>query len=472
MVSVIKNLLIQIKYGLQVVKIHTDNKRTLSIVSTSIEQDKPFNLRDTVLDIKNTTFQFKAFYNSSIYTFRKYFKSTTELRHYLESMTNNDLIELKNEIFKCKLVPITKNNRTCYIDNREFLCVLEHRKFYEYERNKWNNLFKISNLNSFKRAQQLATTHEDLSTRMNSLEIYIFNFIRSNQTKKTIYFNFTMSIEELARETSKLIELIFDFQSPSDFKQYSNKISSPDGIVNLFNELSMKNSLNYKNKLNFNFYKEIHFHLLFLILVDLNSNVNSWTAEKECRRLNTLLSNYKITSSGFCDVFYKDNQNVSYIVEIKYYRKFNHQNKYDEFDNLDECKVYAIDQARSYHILSNEENIQYFAVVFHVNQKNNVITCDLVKDNDSNKQYERISNVKVLNSKYENEIHEITNIFKIMRNKEYDDLKNHTGNEFASIVFQNKTYFIDIEFFKNTKKEELYDENFWIQLFKNSSLVH
>jgi hypothetical protein len=464
MIDNIKNSYIKLLHRLQVAKIHTDNKRTT--ISLSVKPEQTFNLRDLEkireFNIKNTSYKFRVYNNSSVYDFKKYFKCTTELGYYLEKLTNDEMSKLKDEISKCLLVPITRNNHTCYVDSREFLCILEHKKFYHYERRKWNHLFTKININLFKRDEQIMKIPNGLFSEMNSLEIFIYNFIKSNQVKKSINFNYSMSTEELVKETSKLVKHILGFQSAYDFKPYSSEISShPEDIVNLFNELSMKNALNYKNKLNFKLYKEIHFHLLFLILVDLNSNVKSWLAEKECTRLNTLLSNSKTTSIGFCDLFYRDKRNeASYIVELKYYR-----NNFKYNESLKECKLFAIDQARSYRMpsSSNEKNIECFAVVFYFDK--NLIKCDLVKDNHSNKQYERISNVKVLNTKYENEIHEIENIFKIMRNKDYHNLMNHEGNEFVCLIFQNKTYLIDIEFLKKTKKEELYDESFWTKLF-------
>ena len=477
----IRNLYVQVITRRLASTIAISNEATLpkqNVISTSMkfrpQKYKDFsksvqihqNLNYNELSLQNTSFTFKLLNNLSFYMLKKNFKCTKELALYFKKMSSKRLKDFREQIFNCNMISITLRNQTYFIDTREFVSVLEYRMNNLFEWIKWENFVKAHSLTSLKKIYTLPdklTANADSS----SLELFVFNFIKSNQSRMiNICFKHSISINELVQQTAKLIQFLFGFTNASDFKQYSNKTSDPSGIVNEFNRLMQKNAFNNKSVIDFRIYKEIHFHLLFLILVDLNQEIKCWSGEKECRRMNTLLSNIsKKSQTGYCDIFYKDMRNSAYIIELKYYRETNKRH----FINLEDCKIFAIDQACSYSVLS-ENSIECFGIVVHVNQDNS-IQCDLVTSNGATsknmKKYERVEKVKLMNTKYETQIQEISRIFKIMPDNEYEDLRaNNDGHELISIMFKNKAYFIDIGVFRSIEKTELTDDTWWMNLFK------
>ena len=174
---------------------------------------------------------------------------------------------------------------------------------------------------------------------------------------------------------SYLIESILGLEATWLQKTFEDS-AHPQTIVRLFNELSEKR----KERFIRNDLWELHLHVIFLIFLNMNLKIKSWHSDFECERLQSFLTvgerieNKKKSpkfSTGFCDLFYVDNEDNAIALEFKYFRT-------NYFKSLEDCKHFAIDQARSYQIEQYKGRTQCFAVVFYIEKTSGPVKCDLV----------------------------------------------------------------------------------------------
>ena len=91
------------------------------------------------------------------------------------------------------------------------------------------------------------------------------------------------------------------FVSIESFQNYSHENSHPKDILD---DLRRKLNNNLYIDENVDEYQEIHFHLLFMMILSKSNQIEYWCAEKRCTRLHTFLDHSNTTSTGYCDVFY------------------------------------------------------------------------------------------------------------------------------------------------------------------------
>ena len=293
------------------------------------------------------------------------------------------------------------------------------------------------------------------------VELFVYNFIKthSNRMKKTIYDMTHDKYEYLEKlfewNIKKIEELIVNllgFADKDALESYSNECKNPIDIVNEFNRLSRK----HQNMAFFE-YKEIHFHLVFLILLSKSKHVKEWHSDMQCTRLSTFIQQIQIkgnkTSTGYCDVFYVDNENNEYLIELKY---MNPKNK----ENLNEKKIEAIDQARSYQI-ENRPKTQCFAAIFYL-LENQGLLCHIAylrslrSYNNGFQAYRRQSRIKIIKINNLNELKNVTeDVIKI--------IQFSNSNDYVGFFLDNKLFCIDADELKYLyfERTDLKLEEFW-----------
>ena len=338
---------------------------------------------------------FESIMNSSkVFILNSSFKNEQDLVDYFKNDLN--LNELREIILNYEILGLPVAGQTIFIDSEEFNNTLKYHS---------DNL---SNVRNWKRCLTLLKYSQNTVPPIqlaksdyfcDDVKNYVLQFLKDNyeKMKRTCKDMNEMKGEMIAviEKTAQLLKQMFGFQTKDDFKKFSNDYTHVKEFVTVFNNLSKDhfNSHQYE-EINFFDYGEIHFHLIFLLILSSSSRVKEWCSDKECRRLQTLLDNRNSssTSTGFCDLFYVDCENNAYNIEFKYYRGNKLQFFRSKFENIEDCKITAYDQACSYQI-SHNGPISCFSVVFHFNADQIVktISCDLfpVSEDFKNRPYFR-----------------------------------------------------------------------------------
>ena len=331
-------------------------------------------------------FYLYLYFKMNILIFKENFNNEEQLANHFNNEENiNDLREM---IAKKDIIALTVSNQTIFIDTQEFINTLKYHSDILSNSRNWKrclNLLKFSQ-NSVPLIQFQDFFSDDIKN--NVLQFIKDNYERMKRTCKDM--NETKGgLNAVIEKTAELIKLLFGFENKNDFNRFSNEFTHINDIVNKFNDLSNEHFISLKYQgINFFDYGEIHFHLIVLMIINSSSRVKDWCSDKESKRLQTILDsrNTSTTSTGFCDLFYFDYNNNAFNIEFKYYRGNKLEFFRSKFENIEDCKILAYDQACSYQI-SHNGPIQCFSVVFHFNIDQIVkkISCDLFPEFDKSK---------------------------------------------------------------------------------------
>ena len=387
---------------------------------------------------------------TGFYKIPKNFENEEELAQYFTLDVKSFLKEI---ICNLKFIIITIRLQSHFIDVGEFQNILQYNYGYLSDPPNWKRYFKISEVFYPVYASLDDNYFED------EIEKYIFGFLKTNEqrmqkTCEDIMKN-EYGLEIVIKNTANLFKIVLGIKSP-DFLEYVDKIKTPSDFVKIYNELSIINSLEneYDELLNVH-HGEVNFHLIFLIFLSLNSNIVKWQSDMRCTRLKTFVFMQKISKSktGFCDVFYTDSEDVSYVLELKYCRRSAEK----RFTNVE-----AIDQARSYQV---HNNVKCIGITFC--EEECVFRCELSTNGstfDGDKPYKRVSRVQLF-GEFTNES-EVALKFNEMSNIEFEKLKDNVDqNEYLSIFLNNEAYLIDMKKFEFVEKELLCNPKEWENTF-------
>jgi hypothetical protein len=403
---------------------------------------------EDVIDTNKTKIEFKFKKHSDCFVFPSvwYFPAFDEKKGLIEYLKERkDCIQyfFKEDLKNTKTVGVTINNQIHFFDKDEFISVMNHHEDYLYDENKWAGClgdykpsFPYFDFSPFYNNEYL-----------NEYDNYVVEFIRNH--KSQFSGNFFRNLNDKdgfyynVRQTGNLIRIIYG--SIQSLDTYSHEHSHPKDLIKElkkkfddynFNEI-VKNSCEYK---------ELHFHLLFLIILSKSNQIEYWCAEKYCGRLHTFLGQSNKSSSGYCDVFYIDKNNNSYIIELKLYKDFylreNYKKNYSnakDYKNFDDFVNFAIDQVRSYQLDDYEgiksNNIKRHTIVFRI-YEDFCMDCYLNYDNneDGYQVYQRSPKTKILCQKPFNDINEAITFIE-----SYEPQNQIESNESYYSLMINKT---------------------------------
>ena len=408
----------------------------------------------------------------------KYYQNVLKYEHEFDGFDKNLENHFKNinkeefikKISNYEMVCITINNESHLIDVHELNNTLKR-----YTSKRYRSINVLSNKKLWEdnlkpyEPSRFTFESEIPNITFEGIQLFVYDFIKThnNRMKKTIYdmthLKYKYKEELFGSNIVKIEELIknlLGFADKDALDSYSNECKNPIDIVNEFNRLSREHQ-----NMAFSEYNEIHFHLLFLILLAKSKHVKEkeWHSDMQCTRLSTFIqtkqNSVKKSSTGYCDLFYVDNENKEYLIELKYLKNN---------ENLDLKKTEAIDQARSYQI-ENRPEAQCFAIIFLLKNKN--LFCHMFYD-ESNllpyngfQAYKRQSKIK----QEKNLIVEIKNCTDFSKTflKENDFRFTQTSNENERDSLNYEFYCIDANEFKYLYSEEtdLNIKEFWKQKF-------
>jgi hypothetical protein len=305
-----------------------------------------------------------------------YFNNEENLKHLREIIVKNDIIA------------VTVSKQTIFMDTQEFQNTLKYHTDILLNARNWKRC-----LNFLKFSQNSIPLIQFQEYFLDDVKNYILQFIKDNyeRMKRTCKdMNETKGgLNGVIDKTAELIKLLLGFEKKADFNRFSNEFTHIGDFVNKFNNLSNEHFMSSKYQdINFFDYAEINFHLIFLMILGSSSRVKYWCSDKECKRLQTLLDsrNTSVTSTGFVDLFYLDFDENAYNIEFKYYRGNKLEFFRSKFENIEDCKILAYDQACSYQVLHNGP-LRCYSVVFHFNNEQIVkkICCDLFPESNEAK---------------------------------------------------------------------------------------
>ena len=321
------------------------------------------------------TEHFKQFAFQSVWCFPE-FKDINELVIHLKERENLLEYFLKEELKDKKTICIRIDSKDYFFDKDEFISAINFDKNYLLDIAIWKACLKDYH----------SKAHDDHIIYNFDIENYVHRFIEDHKSKlfKMIEDLYKDGFEYNVQKTEKLIKSIF--VSIESFQNYSHENSHPKDILD---DLRRKLNNNLYIDENVDEYQEIHFHLLFMMILSKSNQIEYWCAEKRCTRLHTFLDHSNTTSTGYCDVFYVDKNNNSYIIEIKFFKEY-YTIYYTSFNTF---VIKAIDQVRSYQLDYQgveSDNIKRFTIIFSLGQdicETPVLKC-LLNDGNNEDGYE------------------------------------------------------------------------------------
>jgi hypothetical protein len=374
---------------------------------------------DHIIDtnITKIELEFEKPFEYFVYPSVWYFPAFDEIKGLIEYLKEKkDMMQyfFKEDLKNIKTVGVTIKNQNHFFDKDEFISVMNHHEDYLYDEKKWRKCLDDYRPSRFSYSTDNPTDYKKYS---NEYDNYVVEFIRNHESQlfKNVFTNLNDKdgFEYHVGQTGNLIRIFYG--SIQLFETSSHEYSHPKDLIK---ELKKKFDDDDFDEIVTNSYeyKELHFHLLFLMILSKSNQIKYWCAEKDCSRLHTFLDQSNISSSGYCDVFYIDKNNNSYIIELKLFKNFylnrnntNYRNAKD-YKSFDDFVNFAIDQVRSYQLdLKGFEsnNIKRHTIVFKIYQ-DFCMDCYLNYDNneDGYQVYQRSPKTKIIAQKPFNDINE------------------------------------------------------------------
>jgi hypothetical protein len=406
---------------LNLFKSETEIDNDCLMVCEAISQYK-YNLLgyEHIIDTNITKIELKFKKHSDCLVFPSvwYFPAFGEIKGLIEYLKERkDFIQhfFKEDLKNIKTVSVTINNQNHFFDKDVFISLMNHHEDYLYDENKW-----VRCLGDYEPYPPYSNRCPTLNNKdFNEYQIYVAEFIRNHEYQFS--GNFFRNLDDKDEfkyhvgQTGNLIRIFYG--SIESFRTYSHEYSHPKDLIKVFKKKFDDDNFNEKVP-NSHQYKELHFHLLFLIILSKSNQIEYWCAEKYCSRLHTFLGQSNTSSTGYCDVFYIDKNNNSYIIELKLFKDFylseNYKKNYSnskDYKNFDDFVNFAIDQVRSYQLDDYEgiksNNIKRHTIVFRI-YEDFCMDCYLNYDNNEHgyQAYQRSSKTKLIGQKPFNDINE------------------------------------------------------------------